>query len=565
MKKFLFFLLISFEFIYASCTGSVSVGSQDCSISGMYLSSVTEWEYEDQYCSVNIPSPCDPYNSNTLVKHKKIIHGNQGDDDYEEFHYYRFLSFATCDQPDENVSVPLDDNQSMLNFWSTCMTPDERDPLIQDCVDHNGDQVYAGRQNCCVQTICLISSDTNNSEPPDNNNTDPNCPNGQDATGQCCSPGEFVCEGWCQLNGVPCEGDPDGNGTDPNGGGGGGNDDNSTDPCDYPLRNHDLPYRGHSFDQNECFNDAKLFSDVGCDGNPMNASYLKDDHCEWGACYYPNFTHVPDCNDTDGGGGGNDGNSSNGGSNNDSNSSNDNNGTGIDLTDTNKKLDQLHKDNIDQTNKLSDKLTELDGSAKGIKKQVKDSGDQLANVLNALNQSQGSKLNNINDTLKSKLDALNQSIQDKNLSVSVNVENNVSIDLNTTNALLREINSSLSPLSTTFTSHSVNDAASGYIDTIDNAKVIVNDALNSFAQTKNDIIAISQGRSAPTVTASGGCVLSTQVFGTGGEFKIDLNDFSKFRVPVQLILNFILLIMAIRFYIFIGKDIVRHFNSLGGN
>ena len=470
-----------------------------------------------------------------------------------------------CTDPDENLT--LLPGQTVA-FWAlgddldnACSAPtlDEE----SSCTDVNG-SFGSETHNCCTRYACIVPLDTNdtNGTDPDTNTTEPpnDCPNGQDVNGHCCSPGETVCQGWCQLNNVPCSDEPDGNGTDPNGGGGGA-DTNGTDPCDYPLRINDNPYRGHSFDQDECFNDAKLFSDVGCDGNPINAAFEKNDACAWGACYYPNYTHAPDCNDSNGGGG-NDNNDSGGGSNNDnngstggdSNSTGDSNSSGgLDLTDTNKKLDQLHKDNIDQTNKLTDKLSELDGSAKDIKNQVKDTGDQLAAVLNALNMAQGDKLNNINDTLKDKLDALNQSIHDKNLSVSVNVENNVSIDLNTTNSLLGDIRSDLNS-SLFFNSESWSNSMLSFENAYNNAKTVFDGSMSTFSQSLSDLRGIANGAS-PSVSYSGSCSLDFTV--SFGSFSIDLSSLNDLRPYFAFFLNIVLLFFTIKFYSWIGQYLIR--------
>jgi len=462
MKKI--FLFLSFFFV---------LNASDCSCLADYMSMPYDYQPWTSWGHVVLEPGEEPYDCTSSTEYfyeyewQWVADYDSGETAYDRRD--RVVYCTRCEEEDQPLI--LDDNETI---WFV-IPPDPSAPegtcgstditKINECSELGG-VVKSELIKCCSNYYCVGTGpnplDDNNTI-PDDNQTDPDCPDGQHVyqnicvpddqcdpdqirdigTGQCvpndCTPGDDKCFGTCQLKGVPCVDDngdiPDGNDTD---GGGDG------DPCDYPRYDSDMPLQGSTWSQDACFDDARTFSNVNCNGDPINAKFVMRDGCTWGACYYNSRTEDPDCDSNDSG---TDDNSDSGTDDNDSSvldsndTDTDSNVTGVDLTDTNKKLDTINDSINNQLNRLNQALVSLDSTAFGIKGQVRASGDQISLVIDSLNKSLGDKLSSIEKAIK-----------DKNLSVSIDRSNDVNItnniDLNETNDLLRqEVNNTKNILS----------------------------------------------------------------------------------------------------------------------
>ena len=94
-----------------------------------------------------------------------------------------------------------------------------------------------------------------------------------------------------------------------------------------------------------------------------------------------------------------------------------------------------------------------------------------------------------------------------------------------------------------------------------NTKQIFYDALASFETTKNDLLSLTTGIDKPVFTASGECALTIPVFNKN--IQIDFSKVSVLRAPLQFFLNIFLLILTIKLYTAIARDITKYFISGG--
>jgi hypothetical protein len=245
------------------------------------------------------------------------------------------------------------------------------------------------------------------------------------------------------------------------------------------------------------------------------------------ACYNDNNSSD---NNGDGGNNNDDSNSTGGGDMN--NTGGDSNNTGnIDTTDIENKLDKI-------VNELGAEgtLNKALGNIGGV---IKDNGKTIAD-----------KLDTLDDDLKSRLAGLNSNLGDKLDGIKGAIENKpTGTDLSETNNILRDIKDAMNPDI---------EADTSDLDTaLSNAKNVFNDALLSFDTTRNDLISMFNGASAPTVSASGNCILSgsTRHIGT---FTFNFSVLSDLRPAFQFFLNIFLLIFTIKLYTTIARDLVRY-------
>lgn len=174
------------------------------------------------------------------------------------------------------------------------------------------------------------------------------------------------------------------------------------------------------------------------------------------------------------------------------------------------------------------------------------------------------------------IDEESQKMQNFLDSIRKGANQNSQDEVNSVNNMSNRLGSELTALNQSLNQQAANDALQELTDkaeadkdkddlgdTLDRGQGLLDGALATFLQSKNDLISLANGFTAPTISIPGGdCMISTPIW-SGAIFTLDLSSIALMRPYVQFVLNLILLFMTLKFYTIIARDITQYF--LGGN
>jgi len=284
------------------------------------------------------------------------------------------------------------------------------------------------------------------------------------------------------------------------------NDSNSSEPtCNYPIEIFSLPFLSIVL-ISQCNEPEKAFpctdKTVACYGLDINTSDVNDENNPTDNESDSNSTSTLDSNNTT-----------------DNNQTiTDSNGTVIDTSKIESKLDKLNK-SLSTTGAINKSLISIGA---------------------LINKSSSTNHKDL-ISLGSKLDGIKSAIESQG--------NGSSTDMTETNQKLDDIKDALNP-NIEYDNSELDSAFS-------NAKTVFTNALSSFETSYNDIVSMFNSGHSSTVTASGDCTLSGSTKNIGS-FGFDFSVLSQLRAPFQFFLNLMLLFFTIKLYTTIARDLVRY-------